>query len=364
MNSTDRGLKDLIDRHLKWPSDLAFIAARDRVRDELLSTPAHLQKARIAGAPRATDAWRMAAAAAALVAMAIGGAIVWPRGPELHTAGAAGAQVTLADGSQIEMRAQAELTVEREDDGLGIRLRRGDIIVSAAKQRSGHLYVHTTDMTISVVGTVFLVNAGSDGSRVAVIEGEVRVREKDVETRLRPGEQFATNPTIAPRPVAEAITWSRHADVHLSLLESFRKGMAQTAGVLAPLAVPGQTPLASAQAEFEEASIRECDPDNVPQPPAGARGGGANSFQMTPGRTYALCLTMATLVRTAYGYGPAVINPGGRGRAMNVNVVYSLGVEDGRRVRGGPDWVRSQRYTIEAVADGPVDAETMRGPML
>ena len=375
MNTTDRGLKDLIDRHLKWPSDLAFIAARDRVRDELLSTPAHLQTARITDTPPAITVWRLALAAAAVVVMAVGVSIVWPRGPELYTAGAAGAQVTLADGSQIEMRAQAELTVEHEDDGLGIRLRRGDIIVSAAKQRTGHLYVHTTDMTISVVGTVFLVNAGRDGSRVAVIEGEVRVRERGtplrrsgrqgaVDTRLRPGEQLATSPTIAPSRVEEAIAWSRHADVHLSLLESFRKGMAQTAGVLSPLVVPGQTPLASAQAEFEEASIRECDPDNLPPAPVGARGGGANSFQMTPGRTYALCLTMATLVRTAYGYGPAVINPGGRGRAMNVNVVYSLGVEDGRRVRGGPDWVRSQRYTIEAVADGPVDAETMRGPML
>ena len=143
MNSTDRGMKDLIDRHLKWPSDLAFIAARDRVRDELLSTPAHLQTARIAGAPPAIAAWRMAVAAAAVVAMAVGAAIVWPRGPELYTAGAAGARITLADGSQIEMRSQAELTVEREDDGLGIRLRRGDIIVSAAKQRNGHLYVHT-----------------------------------------------------------------------------------------------------------------------------------------------------------------------------------------------------------------------------
>ena len=67
-------------------------------------------------------------------------------------------------------------------------------------------------MTIAVVGTVFLVNAGSDGSRVAVIEGEVRVRERGtplrrsgrqgaVDTRLRPGEQVATSPTIARRPV-------------------------------------------------------------------------------------------------------------------------------------------------------------------
>ena len=33
-------------------------------------------------------------------------------------------------------------------------------------------------------------------------------------------------------------------------------------------------------------------------------------------------------------------------------------------MRGGPDWVRSELYTIEAVAGGPADAQTMRGPML
>ena len=51
MNSTDHDLKDLIDRHLKWQSDLSFTAARDRVRDQLLATPAWLLTARVADAP-------------------------------------------------------------------------------------------------------------------------------------------------------------------------------------------------------------------------------------------------------------------------------------------------------------------------
>ena len=369
MNPTDRALKDLIDRHLKWPSDLAFIAARDRVREELLATPAHLQTPRVADAPRALVVGPMATAlaAAAVVVLAVGAAILWPRGAELHTAGAEGTQITLSDGSQIEMRAHAELTVERADDGFGIHLRRGDIIVSAAKQRDGHLYVHTTDMTIAVVGTVFLVNVGSDGSRVAVIEGEVRVTEGSTETRLRPGEQVATSPTIARRTVREDITWSRNADAHLTILDSFMKGMAETAGTLAPLnPAPSAAPAGqAAAAEFEEASVRECDPDNLPPAPAGARGGGANSLQMTPGRLYALCLSPATLVRTAYGYAPGTFfGNGGRGRGMRTDVVYGLGVEDGLRVRGGPDWARNEFYTIEAVAAGPADAETMRGSML
>jgi ferric-dicitrate binding protein FerR (iron transport regulator) len=88
-----------------------------------------------------------------------------------------GSMLALPDGSRVEMRAQSELAWARADDGLTIRLRTGSIIVNAAKQRSGHLYVQTKDMTVAVVGTVFLVNAEKDGSRVAVIEGEVRVQE-------------------------------------------------------------------------------------------------------------------------------------------------------------------------------------------
>jgi uncharacterized protein (TIGR03435 family) len=49
---------------------------------------------------------------------------------------------------------------------------------------------------------------------------------------------------------------------------------------------------------------------------------------------------------------------------MSFGAAYFLGVEDGARVRGGPDWVRSTLYTIEAVAAGAADAQTMRGPML
>ena len=289
----------------------------------------------------------------------------------IRATGLGGAMLALADGSRIEVRSESELLIEREDDGLGIRLQEGGIIVSAAKQKNGHLYVRTKDITVAVVGTVFAVNAADDGARVTVIEGEVRVREGASETTLRPGEQVSTSPTLAARPLSAEVAWSRNSDAYRTILAAFAKGIAETAGPLTPLtdrsgrfSAGGQAGATAVGQEFEEASIRECDPDNLPPTPAGARGGGANSFQMTPGRTYALCVTLATLIRTAYGYSPAAINPGGRGRAMQFDAVYGLGVEDGLRVRGGPDWVRSQRYTIEAVAGRPADAETMRGPML
>jgi uncharacterized protein (TIGR03435 family) len=367
------------------PSASQLEVSRARIRERLASgEPSALDEMPVvrsrtvsAGTP-----WRrslsLAAAAVFIFAVATvrwgGGDRAGDRVGNTVRAGDAGRMLRLDDGSRVEMRAMAELSIERAADGIGIRLLAGDIIVNAAKQRDGHLYVHTKDMTIAVVGTVFLVNAGSDGSRVAVIEGEVRVREGSVEKRLRPGEQTATSPTIARRPVKEALTWSRNADVHIALLDTFMKGMAQSAGPLTPVVRPADGPAAQAapagQAapEFEEASIRECDPDNVPEPPAGARGGGVNSFYMTPGRTYMLCMTLATIIRTAYGYSPAELDFMSRGRLGrgpdSLSTVYGLGVEDGLRVRGGPDWVRTQRYTIEAVADGAATGDVMRGPML
>jgi uncharacterized protein (TIGR03435 family) len=80
-----------------------------------------------------------------------------------------------------------------------------------------------------------------------------------------------------------------------------------------------------------------------------------------------LCMPRATIIRPATGSGPAALESlkaGGRGRGLGMNNIYGLGVEDGRRVRGGPDWVRNERYTIDAVADGAADAATMSGPML
>lgn len=372
------------------PSANQIDASRARIRERLRSqhAAAVTDEPTEIRAPRLSYVWRLSlavAASAAVIALVV--AAPWKRIDALamveradgspgtvqanaivHSNDTGTTMVTLNDGSRIEMRAQSELSLEHASDGIGIRLRTGGLVVNAAKQH-GHLYVFTKDMTVAVVGTMFVVNAEDSGSRVTVIEGEVRVRERSIETRVRPGEQLSTSPALASRPVRDVVGWSRNVD---KIVAAFEKGMADTTGRAAPFAARAQASSAvrgpDASAEFEEASIRQCDPDNLPATPTNARGGGANSFRMTPGRLNALCMTVATLIRAAYGYSPLAqdFNREGKAIGMELGMVYGLGEEDGRRVRGGPDWVRSEKYTIEAVAGTGVtpNAETMRGPML
>jgi len=141
-------------------------------------------------------------------------------GEPVRTAAGSRAIIELADGTRIEMRERSQLSLTGTHDGMRINLNRGSVIVEAAKQR-GHLYVATEDCTITVVGTVFAVSSGVKGSRVSVIEGEVRVAQSSLaEKTLYPGQQMATSSNPATIPIEEEISWSRNRDTHMSLLRA------------------------------------------------------------------------------------------------------------------------------------------------
>jgi hypothetical protein len=136
----------------------------------------------------------------------------------IRTAKGSGAVVRLRDGSLVEMRERTELSLVERSQGATIQLDRGAIIVQAAKQRSRHLYVATEDCTVSVTGTIFSVNRGMKGSRVAVIEGEVQVAQGGNTSLLKAGEQVSTSPGLAPVAVQDEIAWSRNVDSYIALL--------------------------------------------------------------------------------------------------------------------------------------------------
>ena len=128
----------------------------------------------------------------------------------------------LADGSMVDVNERTELFVTAAWSGQAIHLQRGDIIVKAAKQRSGHLRVLTRDSIASVKGTVFAVSAGMGGSVVSVVEGSVAVNQPGREVLLSPGQQAASMPALASS-VANAVSWSPEAESYLELLTSLVK---------------------------------------------------------------------------------------------------------------------------------------------
>ena len=142
-------------------------------------------------------------------------------GEKVRTGREGGAVLELRDGSLVELKARSEIALEESGRGTTIELARGSVIVQAADQRQRHLYVATDDCLVSVTGTIFSVNHGTKGSRVSVIEGEVRVTHSGDESVLYPGEQLATNDYLAQVPVDKEIGWSRDLEQYLELLEEY-----------------------------------------------------------------------------------------------------------------------------------------------
>ncbi|HEX6717090.1 MAG TPA: FecR domain-containing protein [Pyrinomonadaceae bacterium] len=140
------------------------------------------------------------------------------QGEKVRTAKDGRAVVRLGDGSLIEMKDRSELYLTKTGKGTTIHLDRGSIIVEAAKQKDGQLFVESGDSLVSVSGTVFSVNNGTKGSRVSVIEGEVNLNHAGSDRVLRPGEQATTNPVISTIPVKDEVAWSRKADHYAAVL--------------------------------------------------------------------------------------------------------------------------------------------------
>jgi len=139
-------------------------------------------------------------------------------GEHLRTSGGAHAVLRLTDGSTVEVNERSVLEVGARGRSMTVTLDNGAVIVQAAKRDSGHLYVKTPDCRVAVTGTVFSVNTGIKGSRVAVLQGSVHLTHGGVDTLMQAGDQVATSDSLGTAPVAEQIAWSHNLDTYLPLL--------------------------------------------------------------------------------------------------------------------------------------------------
>jgi uncharacterized protein (TIGR03435 family) len=97
--------------------------------------------------------------------------------------------------------------------------------------------------------------------------------------------------------------------------------------------------------KFEVVSVKLCE-----EIPAGRSGGGGQS----PGRLHVNCETLKNLIRDAYDL------------YANGQMWKGLISPNSRTVpiEGGPGWINSERYYIDAKAEGPQTQDMMRGPMM
>ena len=146
-------------------------------------------------------------------------------GERLRTGGGAHAVLRLSDGSTVEVNERSLLGVGARGHNMTVSLDNGAVIVQAAHRDSGHLYIKTPDCRLAVTGTVFSVDSGIKGSRVAVLQGSVKMIHASLDTTMHAGDQLATYDNVDPAPmqdqIAQQISWSQDRAKYLPLLAQF-----------------------------------------------------------------------------------------------------------------------------------------------
>jgi len=127
-------------------------------------------------------------------------------------------------------------------------------------------------------------------------------------------------------------------------------------------AQPPADPKFAAAPRFEVASIRRCRQEDTPRNRI-TGGPGSGRVTVGPGRIRLECQTVESLIQWAFiGHAsgkdwPLEPQTGSRTPPVSYRLIY-------QPILGGPAWIRSERYTIEAKASNAQTFAMMRGPMM
>lgn len=134
--------------------------------------------------PRKLLRWSMAAAIACVLVVV---GLIAVQGewfvPEYVTAVGEQRSITLEDGSVVELNSRSRLRAHFEDHLRAIELLEGEAIFRVSKDPSRPFRVRTGATDIVAVGTAFNVKASDSRTVVTVLEGRVRVNQRDAAAR-------------------------------------------------------------------------------------------------------------------------------------------------------------------------------------
>jgi ferric-dicitrate binding protein FerR (iron transport regulator) len=156
-------------------------------------------------------------------ALAAGEAVA--SGSGVRTSDDGRAVLQLADGTRIELDERSELRLDRTLAGPAVQVIRGRVLVTGG---DGSVKILTPDVTVGAGaspaggdGRTYLVNRGVLGTRVTVLEGDVRVDGAGGDVPLAAGEQFTSSDHLQSAPVAQELAWSRDAGLYAELVAEF-----------------------------------------------------------------------------------------------------------------------------------------------
>jgi transmembrane sensor len=159
--------------------------------------------------PAARRRWAVTAVAAAIGAIAVGGAWnLYKQKEETRFQTAIGEQaaVALPDGSSFDLNTNSRIRVDYSQRQRVIRLERGEAFFTVAHDTQRPFWVHAGDYWVRAVGTAFNVYLTPTGLEVTVSEGTVNVVNATANESPPSGAALAG--------YTAAVTAGEQADVH------------------------------------------------------------------------------------------------------------------------------------------------------
>jgi len=120
---------------------------------------------------------------------------------------------------------------------------------------------------------------------------------------------------------------------------------------------------AKSRPKFEVASIKPCKDQNI-VPGGRGEGRGGGGIRSSPGRLVLECQTVASMIQSAYReFANGMPRPIDVTTGLPEGGLMSLRQRE-QAIKTSSAWIRSDRYTVDAKADGTRTREMMLGPMM